>query len=1032
MSLTEFWRKAGCWLLLLFSFACNGPSSEKLSVTVPIAPDRQGLLLSVNATYPDVEGISDLKRAHLLVALRNRIRTIEKDGGPLWGIQLIASGDYQRSASVLEAAAQSANSAEWRASFYNDAAVAYLNLALARKSPLESLYALTLLDLAAAAAPNSPTIGFNRALILENLHLPDLATEEWQRLFAYESFRDRAASHLANLRARRQHFRELYITAEAIQLGKFSEPTAVKAFTSSEPFLARVAFEDHLLGLWANTEDDDRRTELLGTLTVIGETLRAENRDDLPAQEIRALHSATSSRVLESRLREAHRLYARARQLYEDQDTEEALKLFLASEQLFRDAGSPFEGWAKFHRSICVYYGDSHAADQLLDELERSVDTNFWSLRARIQWMRGTIDQVLGNPARALHRYTLAHDYLLHSGGPSGAAFTNVLIATALDDLGDSAKGWGYRLKALEFLPYGNDYRRVHALLSEAVADLRRQDQAQLSFPIAEQLLRNAKRWCKPMGFADAYRQRARAFVQLGDIGRAQEDLREARIEAGKMPKSRLKASIVVSLDLVEALIQITQDPQDAVNQLDGVFKQQEAAGYEFESLQVFVARAFAFEKQGNRIESERALLDALSYFSSVKAGAKDLETRARVASLSRELSDRLLSLLLDDVAFDEELVLRLADQRRSHVAAEVGQRLVSDVGTLPLSARLAGALPDGVTVIMHSALKDKLLITVGTTAGIRHVIVPIGRGEILSLVAEFLTSVRLFPRAARTRRQAERLYDLLLRPTKIGGNGPVVFIPDPALGILQMGALRDHEEGKWLIQQRACSYYPSLELLIHHKKQALRGTLDSALIVGEPDLDLIDQQRLGKLPGARIEAEWVAESYQEPSLLVGPAATRGHFMEALKTSSILHFAGHVEIGRDSFLQTALLLAPTPNEEDSRVTLSDLAATDLKSLRLAVLSACDTASAAGLRREDLGGLAAVFMAGGTQYVVATVAPVNDNWTPEFMREFHRRLISGLDPVEVFRSLVLAEIDRGGLNNMWWTNYIVFGVPNHDF
>lgn len=59
-----------------------------------------------------------------------------------------------------------------------------------------------------------------------------------------------------------------------------------------------------------------------------------------------------------------------------------------------------------------------------------------------------------------------------------------------------------------------------------------------------------------------------------------------------------------------------------------------------------------------------------------------------------------------------------------------------------------------------------------------------------------------------------------------------------------------------------------------------------------------------------------------------------------------------------------------------------------------VLSACDSGRAGTSDGNELRGLIAALLAPGTQAVIASVLPVGDDASPEFMIALHRHLMSG--------------------------------------
>jgi len=251
---------------------------------------------------------------------------------------------------------------------------------------------------------------------------------------------------------------------------------------------------------------------------------------------------------------------------------------------------------------------------------------------------------------------------------------------------------------------------------------------------------------------------------------------------------------------------------------------------------------------------------------------------------------------------------------------------------------------------------------------------------------------------------------------------------------VLPAAAFRNPATGRLLIEDHEIVSSPSLSLLARKAPKRDREGGRSVLVVGDPQLDSTADKRLPKLPGALREAKEVAGLYDKAVLLTGPAATKTRFIQALATSTILHFAGHVEVKQDSFVETAFYLAADADDPhgDSRVTLNDLSGARMEQLDLAVLSGCDTAKTVGANQEDLGGLAAVFLASGARNVVATLAPVSDGGAPDLMRALHARILAGEAPPAAFRQSVLNEIHRNRWSSPQWASYVIFGGINDGF
>ncbi|WP_243711219.1 CHAT domain-containing protein [Actinomadura sp. KC216] len=164
-------------------------------------------------------------------------------------------------------------------------------------------------------------------------------------------------------------------------------------------------------------------------------------------------------------------------------------------------------------------------------------------------------------------------------------------------------------------------------------------------------------------------------------------------------------------------------------------------------------------------------------------------------------------------------------------------------------------------------------------------------------------------------------------------------------------------------------------------------GPVDGhTVLVAGPDL---------RHAGREIDA--LRPLYPDAIVLDGENARAETVRDALDGASVAHIAAHGEFRQGNALFSRLRLADGP-----------LLVHDLDELtvppRVIVLSACD------IGRADEGdavlGMAGVLLALGAGTVIASVAPVRDAATPDFMAAFHARLTSGQRP-----SRALATVPR---------------------
>ncbi|WP_312874307.1 CHAT domain-containing protein [Actinomadura litoris] len=150
--------------------------------------------------------------------------------------------------------------------------------------------------------------------------------------------------------------------------------------------------------------------------------------------------------------------------------------------------------------------------------------------------------------------------------------------------------------------------------------------------------------------------------------------------------------------------------------------------------------------------------------------------------------------------------------------------------------------------------------------------------------------------------------------------------------------------------------------------------------------------------PGLRHTARELSvlrRLYPRALVLDGPGARAEAVRDALDGAALAHIAAHGEFHPGNALFSRLRMADGP-----------LMVHDLDELstppRVVVLSSCDSG------RADEGdavlGMAGVLLALGTATVIASVTPVQDEVTPEFMAAFHAALAGGRSPARALASV----------------------------
>ena len=220
-----------------------------------------------------------------------------------------------------------------------------------------------------------------------------------------------------------------------------------------------------------------------------------------------------------------------------------------------------------------------------------------------------------------------------------------------------------------------------------------------------------------------------------------------------------------------------------------------------------------------------------------------------------------------------------------------------------------------------------------------------------------------------------------------------MVVLPYAGLGAIPYPALPMDSEGSLFVDQLSVSISPGPTYFAINGRRprsflpAYRCRYDThssgALVVGDPATQWDTEGHFPPLPGARSEANWVAERLQVTAL-VGEEASSWNIEEQGARAEIIHIAAHGVALSDQPMQSFLALS------DRKWTVRNIQSTCLEGTRLAILSACQS----GLGNNHDGGIIGIgraFILAGVDEVAMTLWSVSDEKTVALMKEFHAAL-----------------------------------------
>jgi CHAT domain-containing protein len=373
--------------------------------------------------------------------------------------------------------------------------------------------------------------------------------------------------------------------------------------------------------------------------------------------------------------------------------------------------------------------------------------------------------------------------------------------------------------------------------------------------------------------------------------------------------------------------------------------------------------------------------------------------------------------------AIYDDLTRLLVDQqqpREALAAAERGRAraLLSTLAPAPHLLTIDAALGADATILYYALLRNRTLIWVldGQKITFKE---SAGGVELATALSNELGAVAASQGDAGP--VLQRLYKALISPVanSIPAGRPVIVVPDGPLSSVPFAALQSPDTGRLIVEDHELQVAPSLTLI----SRALKRSNSSAaaarvLAVGSPAAS----GGLPPLPGARREVEEIGALYGQNQSALPDQLSVAAFLDNVRRSDVVHFAGHAVEDRD-FPDRSYLAMPG----SERLMPAQIRAEDFGRVRLLVLSACSTAGGAVERGEGVLSLARPFLAAGVRQVLATVSAVDDDVAP-LLVNFHRKIREGATPAAALRAVQLEAYERERRVSLrGWAAFELFGV-----
>lgn len=932
---------------------------------------------------------------------------------------------------------------------WNDLAVGYLQRGSLANDPRDLVRAYGAADRASRVDENLLEARFNKALVLEYLFLPDAAQEAWEDYLRYDGTGGWADEARERLRKAKSHIGAVSIWKEQLvelqQAALKDQDAKVRNLVDRFRQAARESAEQDLFGEWGAAVlegQDEVAGRRLKVLRKIGEALAATSGDRLVLDSVAAVDEAAlkGDRERLTAIAQGARDFSKGFKLYQRRQSEQASEMLArASSALW--AGRSALAWrADFFQVSNQYisrkYQETAQGAVRLGQRMAEANVTYPAIRGHLYWIKGMAEATLGKTGEGVADLHSSLRLFEEMREHENVANIYCRLGDVLMSRGRRKEGWANIYRALRTTPELRDPDKVSAVYTMA-SDAALQDQAAATALIFQkERVRQARKTTDNfLALIESLTGLARFQQRDGDDTGAQVSLREAQGLAGNLEGGEQRHRLA-DLSLAQGMIEEKDGPTRAIGYLTAALSTYQDEKNAIFSLMTYQTRGRAYRNLGRNDLAEEDFKSALGIYGTMGSRLEKAED-LRLAFL--EETDAVFDEMVDLKADQQngEGAFAYADRARTRVLPGIASKLWtglepetkllldSEPQPLPLDEIRLG-LPEGVTLVQYSVLRDRTLIWTLRRSGRDEQFIQqeIGRTELENLVA------RSRPFETEDGKKAAReLFDLLIHPWlgSLPKEDRLVFVPDKALHWVTFAALLDPSD-KYLFQSYPITVTPSATIYVSLlERQVISRSADKSkgLIVGNPAFDHNEYPTLTYLSAANMEAKSL-EIASRATLLEAEEATKAAFLAAAPQAEWIQFSGHALIDPANTLLSKLVFATSP-VDNGALTAREIYSLDLSKTGLVVLAACDTGNEYVAGGEGVTSLARAFLAAGAPTVVASLWSVDDKATAQLFGFFHEEWKPGVDPVVALRKAQLKMLETEYKSPRYWAAFEVIGA-----
>lgn len=872
------------------------------------------------------------------------------------------------------------------------------------QAPRDLLEAYEIAEQAATRDPHYAAALYNRALAIDRFGLVDETASAWQAYLTVDSTSAWATEARRRIRAIRALQQPLHRPPPGAPLPAYA------AYAAADPQGARELGMDRILAQWgasveagdaARAEDALRRAEALGTALE-----RRPGGDRSLADAVRAIHAAAAAPPAIALLAKAHRAFGEARTLYDSAAYERADTAFA---KVIANAGSsiPLRGWARVYGS--TVFAHLHPPAQgvtVLDETVEAIDEERYpAMAARVLWSFGNTLNRAERWERGLQQAQSSALLFSQAREYENEGAVLAVIADARSVLGEPDSAYAVIHRALLRLRPYRASLRLHNLLASTSDKAVLDGLPRAALRIEDEDVRVGTRH-SPMYAAEALLRRARLRASLGQGEPASHDVETARPLVKSVGQPLIRKWLHADLHEAEATSVFRSDPQRKSIALDSAAAF--FAALPFRLLPELVGAAEARLAAGDADDATKRLEIVMRLLEQRRDSIGMEPRRAAVFDAAQGVVDQLVMLKLREGHASE--ALSYMDRARASLAPTGHASAPSGAGDLRSRP--------GEVMVEYALVGDTLIAWTVVDRNVEVMRTNIDPLDLARTTEGLEAELERGATEAEVRTKLTWLHERLIRPIeeRLGSaETPLVLVVDGALAAVPFSALFDARRGRYLVEDHPLRFAVSLR---EARRPPPPARVGRALFVADPAFDPRENPLLDRLQHARAEVSRLAQDYPNATVLDGVGATRSAVIEELPRAGVVHLAGHAVFDDARPERSYLVLAPDGEDRAGRLTAADLVHSNLRSVRLVVLSACKTIRGGRTRAAGYTGLSGALLAAGAGGTVGSLWDVDDRSAAALMTEFHQAYSRSTDASSALRhaQLTLLRSDSSSLRS----------------